>query len=98
MPERFYAEAEELRARLLAWRFRRAPEPKRDEENDPLADRLKEVRALAIVAPGRLRQILIVLRLEVGLDQPAKRTCLWCFRSLRFGDGADRFALSEELG
>jgi len=62
MPEGFYAEAEELRGRLLAWRFRRAPEPKQDEEGNPLADRLKQVAGkeigqafwplLQVVPPG----------------------------------------------
>ena len=42
-PQRFYKEAEGLRARLLAWRFRHAAEPKQDEEGNPLADRVKEI-------------------------------------------------------
>ncbi|MHC4062984.1 MAG: toprim domain-containing protein [Planctomycetota bacterium] len=42
-PQRLSREAEELRGRLLAWRFRHSAEPKQDEEGNSLADRVKEI-------------------------------------------------------
>ena len=63
-----------------------------------VADRLKEISALAVIAPCGFGEVLVVLGLKVGLDQPAKCPGLRGFGSLRLGDGTDRFALGKELG
>lgn len=48
-------------------------------------DRLKEVSAFAVVAPGGFGEVLEVLGRKVGMDQPAKGSGLWGFRLLSLG-------------
>jgi len=69
-----------------------------DNVDRRIADRFKEIGTFAIVAPGGFGEVLVVLGLKVGLDQPAKGSGLWGLRPLRLCNGADCLAFSKELG
>jgi len=58
---------------------------------------VQEVSAFAIVALGGVRQIAKVLSLEIGVDQPAKRSGLGGLRLPRLGNGRDAGAFREKL-